>query len=78
MYIPIDRDDIAVGQPSQGSVNWTQKGEEQGFKVTQGFQQSHFSSVDEIPHLSKVNVHTLKVLNNSFPDIFFLHLPFYL
>ena len=28
--------------PSQGSVNWTQKGEERGLKVTQGFQKSHF------------------------------------
>ena len=42
MYIPIDRDNIAVGQQSQGSVNWAQKGEEQGFKVTQGFQDPIF------------------------------------
>ena len=37
--------------PSQGSVNWTQKGEERVFKVTQGIQQSHFPSADEVFHI---------------------------
>ena len=49
MYIPIDRDNIAVGQPSLGSVNWAQKGEELGFKVTQGFQKSHLPPMDKNP-----------------------------
>ena len=45
MYIPIDRDNIAMWAALVGLCELAQKGRNGGLEVTQGLQKSHFTPI---------------------------------